>query len=69
MEIQKLDEQFSVSAQLSIDDLDALAAAHVEILVCNRPDEEAADQPSFAEIGGSSESAGHGRHSVGIQTC
>lgn len=63
MEIQKLDEQFSVSAQLSIDDLDALAAAHVEILVCNRPDQEAEDQASFAEI----EAAAKARGMVAIQ--
>jgi sulfide:quinone oxidoreductase len=50
MEIKKIDERFSVSAQLSIDDLDALSADKVEILVCNRPDHEAADQPTFAEI-------------------
>jgi sulfide:quinone oxidoreductase len=63
VEIQKLDEKFSVSAQLSIDDLDALAAAHVEILVCNRPDQEAEDQPSFAEI----EAAAKARGMVAIQ--
>ncbi len=63
MEIQKLDEKFSVSAQLSIDDLDALAATDVEILVCNRPDQEAEDQPSFAEI----EAAAKARGMVAIQ--
>ena len=42
-----LDNQVSVSGQLLIDDLPALAAEGVEILVCNRPDKESPDQTDF----------------------
>lgn len=48
--MQQLSEQVSVSGQLSVNDLPALKSDGVELLVCNRPDGEAADQPAYAEI-------------------
>src|SRR5690606_24972779 len=50
MKVTQLSERFSVSDQVHLEDLDTLAAAGVEILVCNRPDHEAADQPLFDTI-------------------
>lgn len=45
-----LSPELSVSAQLRVEDLPALAAAGYRAIVCNRPDGEGADQPLFAEI-------------------
>lgn len=51
MNIRPVSKAFSVSDQLAPTDVDALAAAGVKALVCNRPDGEAVGQPSFADIG------------------
>ncbi len=48
--MQQLSEQVSVSGQLAVDDLPLLKEQGVELLVCNRPDGEAADQTAFADI-------------------
>jgi len=50
MIIKQVSSTFSVSDQLMPDDVDALAAAGVRTLVCNRPDGEAAGQPTFAAV-------------------
>jgi sulfide:quinone oxidoreductase len=50
MELKRVNESFSVSAQVNEDDLASLAAAGVKSLICNRPDGEAADQPNVTEI-------------------
>lgn len=58
MKIEKLSETVSVSDQIDTGDIQQLAAAGVEILVCNRPDNEAAGQPTFAEIAKAAAEAG-----------
>ncbi|MGQ9424433.1 beta-lactamase hydrolase domain-containing protein [Gilvimarinus sp. F26214L] len=58
MKIQKLDNQFSVSEQISADDVSTLAADGVQVLVCNRPDGEAVDQPNFSTIRAAAETQG-----------
>ncbi len=50
MNIVKVDEQVTVSGQLSVEDLIALKDQGVELLVCNRPDGEAAEQLSYEEL-------------------
>lgn len=50
MKTNTLSSQVSVSGQISLSDLDDLAEDGVQIVVCNRPDGEAADQTSFSEI-------------------
>lgn len=50
MKIKKLSEQVSVTPQIEITDVDAIKAAGFRAIVCNRPDGEGADQPSFEEI-------------------
>jgi len=57
-EIKQLTDQFSVSAQLSADDLGSLAERGVRGLICNRPDGEGADQPNVAEIEAAAAEAG-----------
>lgn len=46
----RLEEGLHVAAQIGIADLPAIAAAGFRSLICNRPDDEAEDQPSMAEI-------------------
>lgn len=50
MNITALNAQVSVSDQIHAADIKTLADQGVKVIVCNRPDGEAADQPSFAEI-------------------
>ena len=58
MSMQQLNEQVSVSGQLSVSDLPALKELGVELLVCNRPDGESADQTPFAEIAAAAQELG-----------
>tara|TARA_R110001599_G_scaffold353512_1_gene593423 strand:+ start:11322 stop:13019 length:1698 start_codon:yes stop_codon:yes gene_type:complete len=57
-DIKRLTEQFSVSGQLTTEEVKALAAQGIKSLICNRPDGEAADQPNVAEIQAAADEAG-----------
>lgn len=48
--MRALDEQTSVSGQISPDDLAQLAAAGVTRVICNRPDAEEPEHPAMTEI-------------------
>jgi sulfide:quinone oxidoreductase len=50
MDIKNLTPNLGVSAQILASDLQVLAEAGFKSLICNRPDGEGPDQPSFAEI-------------------
>lgn len=50
IEIKKINNEFSVSEQVSLEDVKMLAAQGVKSLICNRPDGEAADQINVTEI-------------------
>ncbi len=50
MKIAKLTDGFSVAPQLTEQDLEAVAAAGFRLLINNRPDSEAQDQPTSAEL-------------------
>lgn len=58
MNIKSISEELSLSEQLQLDDIKALAEQGYRSLICNRPDGEAADQPTFDEIKAAAESAG-----------
>lgn len=58
MEITTLDQQVSVSGQITVEDVAALKAMDVQLIVCNRPDKEAEDQPDFATIEAAAQAAG-----------
>ena len=60
MEIKRIDDHVSVSGQISPDDIPALKAAGFTTIVNNRPDGEAPDQPSGAEIEAAAKAAGLG---------
>ena len=50
MELKRLTDTLSVSPQITVSDLPAIRAAGFRVIICNRPDGEGADQPTFAEI-------------------
>lgn len=50
MDTKKLADNYVVSAQITVEDLDQIAADGYELLMCNRPDNEAEGQTPFAEI-------------------
>ncbi|MEQ1648518.1 MAG: TIGR01244 family sulfur transferase [Hyphomicrobiaceae bacterium] len=50
MNFQKIDDNLTVSPQISATDVVAIKAAGYKSIVCHRPDAEAADQPLFREI-------------------
>jgi sulfide:quinone oxidoreductase len=53
-----IDQTLSVSEQIKPDDIAAIAASGFKSIICNRPDDEATDQPSFAVIEAAAEKAG-----------
>lgn len=50
MDIQKLTDKLSVTPQPELNELGKIAELGFKSLICNRPDGESADQPSFAEV-------------------
>ncbi len=50
MEIKKLSNEYFVSPQITVDDLEALKEIGIKSIICNRPDGEAETQPSYREI-------------------
>lgn len=50
MEIKRLSETVSVTGQIAVDDLTAIARMGFKSIICNRPDGEGAGQPGFGEI-------------------
>lgn len=58
MNTKQLDEQVSVSEQFGCGEMAQLATAGIEVVVCNRTEGEAEDQPSFAELEQAAKDAG-----------
>lgn len=50
MDIRKIDDDYSVSPQIEPEDVDIVSLLGFRSIVCHRPDEEQADQPTFASI-------------------
>lgn len=50
MEIKRITDKVSVSPQISMGDMAEIKKAGFRAIICNRPDGEGADQPSFEEI-------------------
>jgi len=50
MNINVVDQQVSVSGQITSEDVMCLVEQGVEIVVCNRPDNEEMNQPTFDSI-------------------
>ncbi|MDP2517481.1 bifunctional protein tyrosine phosphatase family protein/NAD(P)/FAD-dependent oxidoreductase [Shimia thalassica] len=60
MEAKKISEQISVSPQISPEDVKAIAAMGFRSIMCNRPDGEGVDQPTFEEIESAAQAVGLG---------
>jgi sulfide:quinone oxidoreductase len=58
MDIQTLSASFAVSPQISVQDIATIAAQGYRAILCNRPDGEGADQPSFKELATAAQAAG-----------
>jgi sulfide:quinone oxidoreductase len=58
MNVMPLTDNYSVTAQISAHDIAAIAAAGFKSIICNRPDQESADQPDFATIDAAAQAAG-----------
>ncbi|WP_417668205.1 TIGR01244 family sulfur transferase [Roseibium sp.] len=58
MDVRKITNQLSVSPQIAATDLWEIANLGFRSVICNRPDGEAADQPTFEEIEAAAKKAG-----------
>ncbi|MBS8272268.1 TIGR01244 family phosphatase [Thalassospira tepidiphila] len=58
MEIKTISNGFSVSPQIVADNVKEIAKRGFRSIVCNRPDGEGADQPTFEEISNAAKEAG-----------
>jgi uncharacterized protein (TIGR01244 family) len=58
MDIRQIDDQYSVSGQISVEDLDEIKAMGFQSIVCHRPDHESPDQPDFDAIATRAEELG-----------
>jgi uncharacterized protein (TIGR01244 family) len=50
MDIRQIDDEYSVSGQITVEDLDQIKALGFKSIVCHRPDDESPDQTPFAVI-------------------
>jgi uncharacterized protein (TIGR01244 family) len=57
-DFRKVTEDFSVAPQISVDDIAAAADQGFVLVINNRPDGEAPDQPSGAQMAAAAEAAG-----------
>lgn len=58
MHFNKLSDDLSVSPQIVPAEMAAIKAAGYKSIICNRPDGESADQPTFSQIGAAAKAAG-----------
>lgn len=58
MKIVKLSENLGVSAQITVEDVAAIAAAGYDVIINNRPDAEEPNQPAGAAIEQAAQAAG-----------
>ena len=58
MDIKRITDSLSVSGQIQPEDMAKLARRGFRAVVCNRPDGEAADQPSQKEMAAAAQAAG-----------
>ncbi|MBX3580759.1 MAG: TIGR01244 family phosphatase [Rhizobiaceae bacterium] len=58
MEFRQISEDYSVSGQITPDEIEAVKAAGFRSVICNRPDEEQPGQPSAESVRQAAEAAG-----------
>lgn len=67
MNIKKLDERLSVTAQPSLEDIDALAEHGFRTILSNRPRGESEDQPNMQVLKDKAESLGMAWHEIPVK--
>ena len=50
MELKRVNQDFYVAGQITVNDIAKIADQGIKTLICNRPDGEGADQPNMIEI-------------------
>lgn len=50
MDIREIDGEYAVSGQITVEELDQVAALGFKSIVCHRPDDEEPGQPAFSDI-------------------
>ncbi|WP_019221897.1 TIGR01244 family sulfur transferase [Bartonella senegalensis] len=50
MNLQQIDSDIFISAQISVENVETLAQAGFKTIICNRPDQEDPHQPDFSLI-------------------
>lgn len=58
MNIREINNEYSVSPQIAVEDLEQIKALGFKSIVCHRPDDEDPGQPDFAEIALSAQALG-----------
>ena len=58
MEYRQISDSYSVSAQITPEEIAAVKAAGFNSVICNRPDDEQPGQPSAASVRAAAEAAG-----------
>lgn len=58
MDIRQINEHYSVSGQITVEDLDVIKSMGFKSIVCHRPDGEDMGQPDFSEIAARAEALG-----------
>jgi len=66
MNITQVSNDYAVSPQLTSADIDTLKDMGFTTVICNRPDNEEAGQPTAAEIAAACETAGLSFHSIPV---
>ncbi len=64
--MHRITEDYTASAQITADDVEAIANTGFKAVVCNRPDHEDPGQPTAAEIAAACEQHGLAFHHVPI---
>ena len=64
MELKRINDEFSVSPQISPDDMTALKTGGFTTVINNRPDGESPDQPSSATMQAAAQAAGLTYHYI-----
>ncbi|GIT86064.1 bifunctional protein tyrosine phosphatase family protein/NAD(P)/FAD-dependent oxidoreductase [Roseobacter sp. OBYS 0001] len=68
MDLREITEKVTVSPQIMVDDMAAIRGAGFRAIICNRPDGEGADQPSFEEIETAAKAVGIEARYVPVQS-
>jgi sulfide:quinone oxidoreductase len=58
MQLKPITLNLSITGQITVADLPALVNLGIKSIICNRPDGESADQPTFAQIAEAAKSIG-----------